>query len=32
VVVMIGAVGSAVLDYRAVKDGRIPYVQPDTRA
>lgn len=32
VVVMIGAVGSAVLDYRAVKDGRIPYVQPDARA
>jgi len=32
VVVMIGAVGSAVLDYRAVKDGRVPYVQPDAKA
>jgi hypothetical protein len=29
VVVLIGAVGSAVLDYRAVKGGRIEYVQPD---
>lgn len=28
VVLALGAVGSALLDYRAVKDGRVPYVQP----
>lgn len=32
VVVMVGAIGSAVLDYRAVKDGRVPYVQPDANS
>lgn len=32
IVVMVGAIGSALLDYRAVKDGRVPYVQPDARA
>ncbi|PUB22885.1 hypothetical protein C8K30_112107 [Promicromonospora sp. AC04] len=32
VVVLLGAVGSAVLDYRAVKGGRVTYVQPDTKA
>ena len=31
-VVMIGAIGSAVLDYRAVKSGRLPYVQPSAGA
>ncbi|WP_369369572.1 hypothetical protein AB1046_12155 [Promicromonospora sp. Populi] len=31
-VVLIGAIGSAVLDYRAVRDGRVPYVQPDAKA
>ena len=30
-VVLIGAVGSAALDYRAVKDGRVPYVEPDAK-
>ncbi len=28
VVLALGAVGSALLDYRAVKGGRVPYVQP----
>ncbi len=28
VVLALGAVGSALLDYRAVKGGRMPYVQP----
>lgn len=28
VVLAVGAVGSAVLDYRAVRGGRVPYVQP----
>ncbi len=28
VVLALGAIGSALLDYRAVKDGRMPYVQP----
>jgi hypothetical protein len=28
VVVALGAVGSALLDYRAVLRGRVPYVQP----
>jgi hypothetical protein len=28
VVLALGAVGSALLDYRAVKDGRVPYVHP----
>ncbi|MEN5075837.1 hypothetical protein ABE437_18615 [Isoptericola cucumis] len=28
VVLAVGAIGSALLDYRAVKDGRVPYVQP----
>jgi len=32
VVLLIGAVGSALLDYRAVKNGRITYVEPDTRS
>jgi hypothetical protein len=32
VVLLLGAVGSAVLDYRAVQSGRIPYVQPDTES
>lgn len=31
-VVTIGAIGSAVLDYRAVKGGRIEYVRPDAEA
>jgi hypothetical protein len=31
-VVTVGAIGSAVLDYRAVKDGRVTYVQPDAGA
>lgn len=31
-VVMVGAIGSAVLDYRAVKSGRLPYVQPSAGA
>ena len=31
-VLLVGAIGAAVLDYRAVKGGRIPYVQPDTES
>jgi len=27
-VLTVGALGAAVLDYRAVRDGRLPYVQP----
>ena len=27
-VLALGAVGSALLDYRAVRGGRVPYVQP----
>lgn len=27
-VLAVGAIGSALLDYRAVRDGRLPYVQP----
>jgi hypothetical protein len=27
-VLAVGAIGSALLDYRAVKDGRLPYIQP----
>jgi hypothetical protein len=29
VVLLIGAIGSALLDYRAVKNGRVTYVEPD---
>lgn len=32
VVLLLGAVGSALLDYRAVKNGRITYVEPDAGA
>jgi hypothetical protein len=32
VVLLIGAVGSALLDYRAVKNGRVTYVDPDAGA
>ncbi|MFD6139041.1 hypothetical protein [Promicromonospora sp. NPDC060271] len=32
VVLLLGAVGSAVLDYRAVKNGRVPYVEPEAGA
>lgn len=31
VVLLIGVVGSAVLDYRAVSRGRVPYVEPGAR-
>ncbi|MFD2793168.1 hypothetical protein ACFS27_06375 [Promicromonospora vindobonensis] len=31
-VVLVGAVGSALLDYRAVRSGQIPYVRPDAEA
>ena len=30
-VLAIGVIGSAVLDYRAVSTGRVPYVEPDVR-
>jgi hypothetical protein len=30
-VLLVGVIGSAVLDYRAVSRGRIPYVEPDAR-
>ena len=30
VVLLLGAVGSALLDYRAVRNGRVPYVETDT--
>ena len=30
-VLLVGVIGSAVLDYRAVSRGRIPYVEPDGR-
>jgi hypothetical protein len=29
VVLLIGAIGSALLDYRAVRNGRVTYVEPD---
>ena len=32
VVLLLGAVGSALLDYRAVKNGRVPYVEPEAGA
>lgn len=32
VVLLLGAVGSALLDYRAVKNGRVTYVDPDAGA
>jgi hypothetical protein len=32
VVLLLGAVGSALLDYRAVKNSRVAYVEPDTGA
>jgi len=32
VVLLLGAVGSALLDYRAVKNGRITYVEPEAGA
>lgn len=32
VVLLLGAVGSALLDYRAVKNGRVPYVEPSAGA
>ena len=31
VVLLVGVVGSAVLDYRAVSRGRVPYVEPGVR-
>jgi hypothetical protein len=31
VVLLVGAVGSALLDYRAVKNGRITYVEPSSQ-
>ncbi|MEV0892759.1 hypothetical protein ACFWEJ_06975 [Promicromonospora sp. NPDC060204] len=31
VVLLLGAVGSALLDYRAVRNGRLPYVEPETQ-
>jgi hypothetical protein len=30
-VLLVGVIGSAVLDYRAVSQGRIPYVEPGER-
>jgi hypothetical protein len=32
VVLLLGAVGSALLDYRAVKNGRVTYVEPEAGA
>jgi hypothetical protein len=32
VVLLLGAVGSALLDYRAVRNGRVPYVEPSAEA
>lgn len=32
VVLLLGAVGSALLDYRAVRNGQVPYVEPDAGA
>lgn len=32
IVLLIGAVGSALLDYRAVKNGRVTYVEPEAGA
>lgn len=32
VVLLLGAVGSALLDYRAVRNGRVPYVEPSAGA
>ncbi|MDR7384148.1 hypothetical protein [Promicromonospora iranensis] len=32
VVLLLGAVGSALLDYRAVQNGRVPYVEPGAEA
>lgn len=31
VVLLLGAVGSALLDYRAVRNGRLPYVEPESQ-
>ncbi|GAA4724212.1 hypothetical protein APR04_003641 [Promicromonospora umidemergens] len=32
VVLLLGAVGAALLDYRAVQNGRVPYVEPEAGA
>ena len=32
IVLLLGAVGAALLDYRAVKNGRVTYVEPEAGA